>query len=44
MTLSFDRPHAVVALARGGAWEGVPVVHAWVDGRSDPALLPQWGI
>ena len=44
MTLGFDRPHAVVAVARGGAWEGVPVVHAWVDGRSDPALLPQWGI
>ena len=37
VSLSFDRPHAVVALARGGAWEGVPLVHAWVDGASAPA-------
>jgi hypothetical protein len=29
--LRFDRPHAVVAIARGGAWEGVPIFHAWVD-------------
>jgi hypothetical protein len=28
--LGFDRPHAVVAVARGGAWEGVPLFHAWV--------------
>ena len=28
--ITFDRPHAVVAIARGGAWEGVPVFHAWV--------------
>lgn len=26
----FDRPHAVVAIARGGAWDGVPLCHAWV--------------
>ncbi|KRE25630.1 hypothetical protein ASG82_19035 [Mycobacterium sp. Soil538] len=26
----FDRPHAVVAVARGGAWEGVPLFHCWV--------------
>lgn len=38
VSLSFDRPHAVVALARGGAWEGVPLVHAWIDGESDPSL------
>jgi hypothetical protein len=29
--LRFDRPHAVVAIARGGAWEGIPIFHAWVD-------------
>ena len=29
--VTFDRPHAVVAIARGGAWEGVPLFHAWVD-------------
>jgi hypothetical protein len=28
--ITFDRPHAVVAIARGGAWEGVPIFHAWV--------------
>ncbi len=28
--VTFDRPHAVVALARGGAWEGVPIFHCWV--------------
>ena len=28
--VTFDRPHAVVAIARGGAWEGVPIFHAWV--------------
>lgn len=36
VSLRFDRPHAVVTVARGGAWEGVPLVHAWVDGGSDP--------
>jgi hypothetical protein len=30
VTLTFDRPHAVVALARGGTWDGVPLFHAWV--------------
>lgn len=29
--LTFDRPHAVVAVARGGAWEGLPLFHAWVQ-------------
>jgi len=28
--LIFDRPHAVIAIARGGPWEGVPVFNAWV--------------
>lgn len=28
--VNFDRPHAVVAVARGGAWEGVPLFHCWV--------------
>lgn len=31
VSLKFDRPHAVVALARRGAWEGVPLVHAWAE-------------
>ncbi|GGU38694.1 hypothetical protein [Nocardioides albus] len=28
--LRFDRPHAVVAVARGGAWEGIPLFDSWV--------------
>ncbi len=28
--VTFDRPHALVAVARGGAWEGVPLLHCWV--------------
>lgn len=28
--VTFDRPHAVIAIARGGPWEGVPIFHAWV--------------
>ncbi|MEI7058877.1 hypothetical protein WBG06_23845 [Nocardioides sp. CCNWLW239] len=28
--LKFDRPHAVVAVARGGAWEGIPLFSSWV--------------
>ena len=28
--VTLDRPHAVVAVARGGAWEGVPLFHCWV--------------
>lgn len=28
--VSFDRPHAVIAIARGGAWDGVPLFEAWV--------------
>jgi hypothetical protein len=28
--VTFDRTHAVVAVARGGAWEGVPLFHCWV--------------
>ena len=32
--LDFQGPHAVVAVARGGAWEGVPLVSAWVGGEN----------
>jgi hypothetical protein len=28
--ITFGGPHAVVAIARGGAWEGVPLFHSWV--------------
>jgi hypothetical protein len=28
--ITYDRPHAVVAIARGGAWESVPLFHSWV--------------
>lgn len=28
--ITFGRPHALIAIARGGPWEGVPVFHAWV--------------
>lgn len=28
--LNLTRPHALVAIARGGAWEGVPLFQAWV--------------
>lgn len=30
VTLAFDRPHALIAIARGGAWDGVPLFQAWV--------------
>lgn len=33
--ITFDRPHAVIAIARGGPWEGVPVFSAWVTPGSD---------
>lgn len=33
--LDFGAPHAVVAVARGGAWDGVPLVSAWVTGHSE---------
>ncbi|NYF96953.1 hypothetical protein [Janibacter cremeus] len=29
--LDLTGPHAVVAIARGGAWEGIPLVSAWVS-------------
>ncbi|KRE38251.1 hypothetical protein ASG73_04635 [Janibacter sp. Soil728] len=32
--LDFRAPHAVVAVARGGAWEGVPLVSAWIGGAN----------
>ncbi|MFE6648861.1 hypothetical protein ACFVJS_20015 [Nocardioides sp. NPDC057772] len=28
--VSFDRPHAVIAIARGGVWDGIPLFEAWV--------------
>ena len=28
--ITFDRPHAVVAIARGGLWEGMPIFQSWV--------------
>lgn len=31
VTLRFDRPHAVVAVARGGAWDGIPLFQSWVS-------------
>ncbi len=31
--ITFDRPHAVIAIARGGPWEGVPIFSAWVTGE-----------
>lgn len=30
VTFSFDRPHAVAAVARGGAWDGLRLFDAWV--------------
>lgn len=33
--IAFDRPHAVIAIARGGPWEGVPVWSAWVTPRPE---------
>lgn len=32
--VTFDRPHALVAVGRNGAWDGVPLVHCWVGGPS----------
>lgn len=28
--VAFNRPHAVIAIARGGAWDGVPLFESWV--------------
>ena len=30
VSLTLDRPHAVIAIARGGAWERIPLFQAWV--------------
>jgi hypothetical protein len=30
VSLTFDRPHAVIAIARGGAWDRIPLFQAWV--------------
>lgn len=37
--VTFDRPHALVAIARGGPWEGVPLFHAWVTARERPPTV-----
>ncbi len=31
VVLTFDRPHAVIAIARSGAWDRIPLFQAWVD-------------
>jgi hypothetical protein len=31
VSLTFDRPHAVIAIARGGAWDRIPLFQAWVS-------------
>ena len=31
VALSFDRPHALITIARGGAWDGVPLFQSWVS-------------
>jgi hypothetical protein len=36
--LRFGHPYAVVAVATGGAWDGVPVFSAWV---ADPEDVPE---
>lgn len=33
--VSFDRPHALVAVARGGTWDGVPLFSCWVTPHTD---------
>jgi len=30
VSLTFNRPHAVIAIARGGAWDRIPLFQAWV--------------
>lgn len=42
--VSFDRPHAVVAIARGGVWEGVPLFEAWVTPEMFTAADPDWAL
>jgi len=37
VSLTFDRPHAVIAIARGGAWDRVPLFQAWVTPEKSPA-------
>lgn len=35
--LDLTGPHAVVAIARGGAWEGIPLLSAWVTRKMHQA-------
>ena len=37
VSLTFDRPHAVIAIARGGAWDRIPLFQAWVTPEKRPA-------
>jgi hypothetical protein len=30
VSLTFDRPHAVIAIAHGGTWDRIPLFQAWV--------------
>ncbi|MFE7225251.1 hypothetical protein ACFU7D_10735 [Nocardioides sp. NPDC057577] len=40
--VSFDRPHAVIAITRGGAWDGIPLFEAWVTPEMFTAADPDW--
>lgn len=42
--VSFDRPHAVIAIARGGAWDGVPLFEAWVTPEMFTAADLDWAL
>lgn len=42
--VSFDRPHAVIAIARGGAWDGIPLFEAWVTPEMFNAPVPDWAL
>jgi len=37
VSLSFDRPHAVIAIASGGAWDRIPLFQAWVSPKKRSA-------
>lgn len=42
--VSFDRPHAVIAIAHGGAWEGVPLFESWVTPEMFTVADPDWAL
>ena len=37
VSLTFDRPHAVIAIASGGGWDRMPLFHVWVNPEKKPA-------